>query len=108
MNTNYGSRKAPPKEIDAIANELHQATRGFLNVSFYFEPDDAVVTQTTIYHPSIGWNSFIALYPITAAAAAIVATTWEDRAQRTQGSAVIIHPASDPNDVQFMGIIIGS
>lgn len=105
-NEVYGSGKNP-KDPEASRLTLERAYRGSINVSGLFFPDDGT-TSTDLYHRNIGYNSFIALYPITALAAPEVVNIWEDRTLREAGKAVIVHPSyADGEDYQFMFIVIG-
>lgn len=108
MNTNFGDRREPKKEVDSLANEVHRISRGKINCSFEFQPENSGTT-TVIFHPNIGVNSFIALYPLTSAAANDFAKTWEDRSVRSPGTCTINHPdyAGDSSDALYMGIVIG-
>lgn len=104
-NTNYGTAINPDTRWDKAV--LKSLKNGRLNVVGIFNPDNTV-TQTTLIHPTIGPNSYVALYPISLASASVATKFAEDKSQRGNGTAVILHPSfASGSAFQFMFIIMG-
>lgn len=106
-NTLLGSMKDPTSGTDPTPTILKKIISGRLNVTGVFNPDDGA-SSTLLYHPSIGVNSSVLLFPITATSAAVAGKFSEDQSARASGAATMRHPifATGAN-FKFMFLVIG-
>lgn len=106
-NEIYGDRKAIAQSIESLSNEIDRISRGRINVSGQLQVE-ANETETEFFHPSIGQNSFIGLFPQTPEASAVLEKFAEIRSLRQIGKATFRHPPFDSGfHVKYMALVIG-
>jgi hypothetical protein len=68
---------------------------------------DGVATTTTVTANTCGQNSCVFLFPTTAHAAAVVATTYIKTADISKSQFIITHAATSNSDVTFSYVCLG-
>lgn len=98
------SETDPRKQNDAIRQLIEGRSNAVGMVTL---AHDGVATTTTVSAQTCGPNSAVILFPTTAHAAAVVATTYVPPATVTPKQFIINHAATANADVTFYFLCIG-